>query len=234
MYLYAALAFKIWMAVDCVQRGGERFWLWIIIIAPFGDWVYFFAVKVHDFRGRFTFRPRGKGLEELRRQYRSTPSLQNRLALAEALAAAGEQREAGEQYRGVLEQDPQSPPARLGLARALRDEAEFEAALGEYQLVLEADPKYGDYAAALEHAELCWDVGERERAVALLEGLAASSRRMDHQIALAQHLVDAGTSERARAILGAALESHEDSPDYVKRRDRAAASEARRMLRELR
>jgi hypothetical protein len=234
MYLYAALAFKVWMAVDCVQRGAERYWLWIVIVVPFGDWVYFFAVKAQDFRGLLSFKPRRRELDQLRRQFRSTPSQQNALALADALAEAGEQREAAEQYRGVLAQDPASKAARLGLARALRDQTDFEKALAEYQSLLELDAKYADHAAALEHAELCWDMGDRQQAIARLEALAGSSRRMDHQIALAEHLVDAGLAARAKAVLSSALDAHEDSPDYVKRRHRVAAREAQRLLRELR
>ena len=41
-------AFSLWMLVDAVQRGLGAKWGWIIMI-PFGEFAYFFAVKIHDF-----------------------------------------------------------------------------------------------------------------------------------------------------------------------------------------
>jgi len=234
MYMFVVIAFKIWMAVDCVQRGAERFWIWVIIFIPFGDWVYFFAVKAQDYRGHLAFGSSAPSLDELRRRYRTTPSQQNALELADALAAADEPRDAAEQYRAVLARDADSRQARLGLARALRDQGELDLAVREYACLLAADPKYADHAAALEHAELCWDVGERERALEQLASLAATSQRIDHQLAFAQHLTETGARERAGDVLDAALEAYEDSPDYVKRRDRVSAKEARRLLGTLR
>jgi len=60
------------------------------------------------------------------------------------------------------------------------------------------------------------------------------SQRIDHQLAFAQHLTETGARERAGDVLDAALEAYEDSPDYVKRRDRVSAKEARRLLGTLR
>jgi len=48
--LILSYAFSIWMLVDAYQRRAEHYW-YLIIFFPFGEWVYFFLVKVHDFRG---------------------------------------------------------------------------------------------------------------------------------------------------------------------------------------
>ena len=48
--LLLATAFTIWMLVDAIQRSAEFYWYLIIIFVPFGTWVYFFMVKMHDFQ----------------------------------------------------------------------------------------------------------------------------------------------------------------------------------------
>ena len=32
-----AIAFKLWMLVDAVQRRPHHYWFWIILLVPFGD-----------------------------------------------------------------------------------------------------------------------------------------------------------------------------------------------------
>lgn len=234
MYLYyAALAFKIWMAVDCVRRGAEGYWIWVVLLLPFGDWVYFFAVKVHDFRGRFSFDERPKSLDELRRRYQTTPSELNRLSYAEALARSGDHAEAATHFAEIVQRNPAALQARLGLARALRERGEHAGAAEHYHELLERNPRYDDYRAALEYAELCWESNRREEALELLEELARASGRLNHRMALAHYTNLDGSRERAVQILRHALEQHDDSPQFVRRRDRQLSGEARRMLKEL-
>ena len=48
--LLLSYAFSVWMLVDAFKRGAEHYW-YLIIFFPFGEWVYFFLVKIHDFEG---------------------------------------------------------------------------------------------------------------------------------------------------------------------------------------
>jgi hypothetical protein len=52
--LILSYAFSVWMLVDAYQRRAEHYW-YLIIFFPFGEWIYFFLVKVHDFRGGLFF-----------------------------------------------------------------------------------------------------------------------------------------------------------------------------------
>ena len=47
--LVLSYAFSIWMVVDAFNRGSQGWWI-VIIFLPFGEIVYFFVVKIHDFR----------------------------------------------------------------------------------------------------------------------------------------------------------------------------------------
>ena len=46
----AQTAFMVWMLVDAGRRRADYYWFWIILTGV-GAWAYFFAVKMHDFRG---------------------------------------------------------------------------------------------------------------------------------------------------------------------------------------
>ena len=41
-------AFSIWMIVDAYQRGAQGWWI-VIILVPFGEFIYFVMVKMQDF-----------------------------------------------------------------------------------------------------------------------------------------------------------------------------------------
>ncbi len=48
--LLFSYAFSVWMLVDAHKRGAQHYW-YLIIFFPFGEWVYFFLIKIHDFKG---------------------------------------------------------------------------------------------------------------------------------------------------------------------------------------
>src|SRR5438094_871058 len=82
----------IWMAVDASRRGADPVWFWIILfMQPIGAWVYFFAFKLRDLHrpriGRVAHHVgrRRLSLDELRYHAERTPTVTNRLALAERL-----------------------------------------------------------------------------------------------------------------------------------------------------
>ncbi len=52
VFLVFSYAFSIWMLVDASKRGARHWWM-IIILVPFGEFIYFFTVKIKDFKGVF-------------------------------------------------------------------------------------------------------------------------------------------------------------------------------------
>ncbi len=59
VFLVFSYAFSIWMLIDAVKRGARHWWM-IIILVPFGEFIYFFMVKIKDFKGAFQKRKAGK------------------------------------------------------------------------------------------------------------------------------------------------------------------------------
>jgi hypothetical protein len=59
VFLVLSYAFSAWMLIDAIKRGARHWWM-IIILVPFGEFIYFFAVKIKDFEGLFKKWKRGK------------------------------------------------------------------------------------------------------------------------------------------------------------------------------
>ena len=236
VYLYyIGIAFSIWMIVDAVRRRAEFYWFLIIIFLPFGSLLYFALVKLKDYDlGRLTRRlpagGAGKDIAKLESAVTETPSVANKLALADALEERKRYTEATPLYREVLARDDEDKQALHGLARCLLDSGEPVEAAEHYEKLLLQDRAYRDYSAALEYAEALWQSGRADDTIDLMTGLVGVSPYINHRLALAHYLSLHGRPERAREVLHEALEDYDKSPQFVKRRDRDFARRAKKML----
>ena len=236
LYLLQA-AFTIWMLVDAVQRRPIVYW-YVIIFLPFGPLVYFFAFKIHDYdlawlRRVMRTEPPSPSIAELRERLRQSPSLQNRMRLANGLHDAREYAEAAEIFEAILESRADEPDALYGLGRCRMELGEPEAAVELLSKLTAKNRAYRDYAACLELAEALAKAGRDDDAIELLEGVARSSPRPQHGVALARHLIAAARIERAQEVLREAVADHERSPAAIQRRDRDAAREAAALLKSI-
>ena len=237
MLYYLFAAFYIWMIVDAVRRRAEFWWYLIIIFVPFGPLIYFFVVKVPDRRGggggiaRLTRRE--PSLDDLRYRAGETPSVVNKLALADALLARSEYQESASIYQDVLSHDRENKEALYGHSLSLMGMQRHAEAADELHELMELDNSYRDYAAALDYGEALWQSGEHEDAVDLLTGLVGVDGRINHRIALAHYLGLSGQKDGAREQLKTALDDYQHQPAFVKRRDAGWASQAEKMLRDL-
>src|SRR5262249_6237058 len=131
------VAMTVWMLVDASRRGVEFYWYWLIIGAqPFGPWAYFFVYKVKDFHGggagfrdvSGTASPGGRGglfhrrpsMHEVRYGAEQSPTLANRLELAERQVELGEFAEAVPHLEAMLKHEPGHAGAHYLLAQAHR------------------------------------------------------------------------------------------------------------------
>jgi hypothetical protein len=208
----------------------------IILFVPLGALVYFYVVKLADGRSA----PLGlanapqASLDQLRRQARETPSFKNRFALAEALEERQEYAEASQIYRGLLAEQGTDKQVLHGLARCLLGLDRPRDACEPLSELMEIDSTFRDYTAALDYAEALWQSGQHEDAIGLLRGLVSVVPRINHRVALAHYLSLREGPEPAREQIELALTEYEDSPDFIKRRDRNWAGRARDMLGKLR
>lgn len=136
------LIFSIALCVHVVRTGRELFWLWIILfgLPPIGGIVYFVAVLLPSIMGGPTVRKAGAAARETldpTRDYRrarealeQTPTVNNRMRLAEAAGALGRWDEAEAQYRTAAQGVHAEDTALMeGLARALVELGRYADAL---------------------------------------------------------------------------------------------------------
>lgn len=228
-------AFTIWMLVDAVRRGSPFYW-YIIIMFPFGEWVYFFAVKIHDpqFK-KFTsnlFTKRA-GLKQLRYNAQMTPSVQNKLLLAQALHDHRDYSEAITLFEEILQRDKAYKEALYGLAQCRIQRGEKDLAIKAFGRLADLDITFADYSASIELATLLWRSGEKQASMELLEKIVTKSMRMSHMIDLAKCYSLLDRKEDARDLLQQALEDYENSPTYVKRNDQKFVKVAKSLLSKL-
>jgi hypothetical protein len=204
-------------------------------MVPFGEWVYFFMVKVHDpeFRAlwhRFFSRP--PRVKKLRYQVKSSPGVQNRLALARGLHDEGEYAEAAEILRKILKGDPNSKEALHVLAICLEELDDQDGAIGILEKLASLDLVYADYEPARSLARLYGTQQRQEERLALLRTLVAKSPRLGHTVELATCLIETDQRQEAKAVLGQAPGDFDNAPGYVRRKDRPDAKAARSLWRE--
>jgi hypothetical protein len=223
------------MLIDAVRRRAELPWLLLLIfLGPLSSIVYFFAVKIHDYNlSRFRLGTRPRSLSDLRYRALETPSIANKVTLADALEASEQYGEALDVYQDALRADPTNKEALHGSARALLGLNKPAEAAESLAKLLELDNSFRDYGAALDYAEALWQNSQREDAIELLTGLVGVSSRMNHRLALAHYMARAGREGPARDQLELALRDYEHAPAFIKNRDKKWAQRAQQMLAEL-
>jgi hypothetical protein len=230
--------FSLWMIVDAMQRGAARYW-YPVIFLPGGPFVYFFMVKIHDhqFRGlRQIFAGWSKPkvtLEYLRHAVAETPSLANKLALAQGLFDAALYEEALHGFEQVLVSDGENKDALYGGALCHLESKNYLGAIDALEQLIDLKPSYREYAAYPRLAYALQRLDQPDAALTLLADLVRKAPRVAHRVLYARHLRDADDHARAREQIERALLDHEHAPRFQRRHDAAAVRSARALLAEL-
>jgi hypothetical protein len=229
-------AFQLWMLVDAVRRRPQYYWYFVIMM-PFGAWVYFFVVKIHDsdmaWLKRMVGFDRPPSVKELRYRLKTTPSFANRLALADTLVDAGEYVEAKALYAECVRTHANALEALHGLGYCELKTGEYEAATVHLAQIVDRDFAFREYEAAMNLAEAFEREGHDEEALDVHVRVARASPRLSNEVALARMQVKLGKIDVAKAGLERALEDYEHAPRFVRKRDRAALDDAKKLWDEI-
>lgn len=233
--VYLLIAFKIWMLLDAFRRRVHVLWF-VIVLAPFGDIVYFFAIKLRDFQAR-SAKPvpgeRERALISLEQAASETPSFTNRVRLAWALLEDGHPKRASGFFEQAERTHRGDKEALFGLGLAQLEAGESEASVSTLTPLIERCLDYEQFAAALALAEALYRSGCKQSTIALLREVSERSRRLEHRLVLARYQLRGDDKAEARDTLQAALGEFDHQPEPVRMRNGAAATEARRLLRML-
>jgi hypothetical protein len=234
---YLLIAFKIWMLLDAIRRRIHVLW-YVVVLVPFGDIVYFCAIKLRDFQARSSPQPsataaREHALRALEQAASDTPSFDNRSRLAWALLEGGDPARARVQFELALASHRTDKEACLGLGLAELEAGDARAAVATLTPLVERALDYEQYTAALALAEALYRAGEKQLTIELLRNVCSDSRRVEHRLTLARYHLRGNHKVEARDTLQEALGEFESLPERLRPHNGAAATEARRLLRTL-
>lgn len=147
LYLILAYVPSLLCGVHAVRSGQNTFWLWILVIAPgLGPLIYFFAVLLPEWLGGRTARTVGRAARaalDPERDYRNakaalddTPTIGNRMKLAQAAEALGRWEEAEREWaQSAQGQWAEDPTILRGHANALLELGRWQEALTRLEQV---------------------------------------------------------------------------------------------------
>jgi hypothetical protein len=228
----------IWMLVDAYHRGVEQWWLWVIFFfQPLGPWVYFFAVKVRDFRTPRLGMPMSSGrrrlsLAQLRYHAERSPTQVNRLALAERLMEKGDHREAIPLLEAILKTEQAYCPALHALALCHLACNEPAQAVPALRRIIEHDRRWSDYRAWRTLIDAYDALDQAEQALQTTRELAKMVPTLESTCLLARRLLDLYYKNEAAEVLDQALTDYEYSPLKARFRNWRWARQARLLLKE--
>jgi hypothetical protein len=233
------IAFTIWMMVDAYKQGVEQFWFWIILFfQPIGVWAYFFAVKLRTLRlPRLSSRSAGgwerkMSLEELRYRVDRTPTVANRLALAERLMDRDMHEDAIVHLEAILQVEPGYCAALHALALCRLATGEPTHAVHALDRLLQRDRRWSHYRAWRTLIDAHLARREKGDALQACRELEKQVPTLENKCMLATHLIDNGLKREAVDVLDQALEDHHYAPWGTRFRNWRCAREARRLLAE--
>jgi len=231
--LFLQSAFSVWMLVDAYKRGAVFYW-YAIILFPFGEWIYFFTVKIHDpefQRLISSVFAKKVGIKQLRYNVELSSSFENKRRLAEALLEERQFEEAGRLFQELNQTDKKHKEVIYGMALCSKEQGQLDEAGRLLEHLIEENVKFLNYEPYVQLCKIYARQGKQPEVVALFEKLIRKSERVDHRLEYAKYLLALGEKEKARAIYEVAVNDYKHSTGYVKRQYRIDYRKARRLFR---
>ncbi|HVV34718.1 MAG TPA: tetratricopeptide repeat protein [Vitreimonas sp.] len=201
--------------IHAVRTGQQMYWLWILVIAPLlGPLIYFFAVLVPEFAGGRTARGVSRAATQVldpERDYRAaqralddTPTVGNRMRVAQAAEALGRWPEAEAQWAQCIASGwTEDSTVLMGHARALMELGRYEEALQRLEQLKKLGREGETPQAMLEFARAYEGLGRNAEADAAYRAcvdrvpgleaggryvafLAKTNRKADAELGLAE------------------------------------------------
>jgi tetratricopeptide (TPR) repeat protein len=141
--------------------------------------------------------------------------------------------EAAEEYTKILDSYPQETDALLYLSFCCIALNQKEEALNVLERLMAVNPSYLDCIGWRTYIRLQKETGRLQESLASLRDLARRHPRAEHQLLLAESLIEADEAIAARGILTTIIEYDAHAPAFSRRANRTFISRARRLLSDL-
>jgi hypothetical protein len=227
--------FSLAMVVHAIKRGMETYW-YLIIMVPFGEWAYFFAVYLPSRKtgiaGQIQERltTRRTSVRDLELEFQAAPTHRNQRALAEAYYDRREYRQAKPLFKQIVNKAPGDMDARYGYSACLAQTGGVAEAAEQLEAIVDSDPSAFDFRALEDLAEAYGNLERSDDAIALLRDAAQRTSRMAPRVHLAELLLKIDRAGEAQEVLTHALHDHKMAPAYVRKQDGRHARHATKLL----
>jgi len=232
-FLFQLLAILHW-----AKRGGDRFWIWIIIFGgAVGSIAYFLIAGMPDWdelKRSFTGPARRRRIAVLRAMIRDNPSAGNYEQLGELLVQQKKWGEARDAFDRAIRSRSDLLDTFYWRGVCALEVGDDVAAIADLQHVVKTDPKYDYSRAQCLLARSLARGGRTEEAAAAFDRLVESSTAAESLVSAAEFYAAHGRQAAALELIETILSRRETMPSYQKRRDRAWLRAAKRLARRLR
>jgi hypothetical protein len=234
LYFILPLAIQVICVIHVIRTGRDRSWIWAIVFLPLiGCIVYAIIELIPDVFSRRRTRqlaagvsrvlnPGGK-ISRLQAELDFSPTVENRMALAEAWEEAGDNGKAAELWEKCLEgihADDVHIMGRLG--RALHGCGQNVRARQWYEKIRARRGGFVEDRDTLYYAEVLEAMEENAKAEEMYRSAAAGP--------LASFLRRKGRVEEADRVVSTLLTAFDHLPPYARRAERRWADAARREM----
>ncbi len=231
--------FTLWMLIDAYNSHVENYWYFVILfLFPLGAVLYFLAVKMRA--GSWLARPpraaplfdRRMSLDELRHRVQRSPTVANRLHLADRLMDKKEFAEAVPHLEGILAVEPHYCQALYSLAECRLGMEQTDQAIELLKRLLDKEPRWSNYKAWQTLVEAYESKSEPALALDACRKLERYMPTLQTKCLLAEHLLANRLNAEAVKLLDDALEDHRFASFGKKLRDWSWSRRATALLRE--
>lgn len=224
--------FAILFAIHAVRNGHDRYWLFVLFMFPvLGSLVYAGAVWLPGLRHDRTARRLARGLRdrldpgrelrEAEEAFMHSATVDNRLRLADALAAAGRAGDAVGVYHDALKGlHADDPGIQVRLAAAQFDSGDAAGAARTLEALIAVHPDFRSPDGHLTYARALAAAGERDKARIEFDALARYYAGLEARARYAEILQGWGEADAARQLAANALRDERRMPAYARRANR--------------
>ncbi len=238
-----ALAFMVWMCLDCIQRKEHFVWIIIMVVLfPIGAVVYYFAVKAKAGQAGGAkpvkiFAPPSAPkeveteetlqLKELIGKYKKAYHYEK---LGQAYLDQKKYQLAIPQFEEAVKKDPEMNEARYGLAKSHHALGNYEEAAAILEELVAIDKKY-DYGNAIFGLAECYRLaGQDDKALEKYREVINSFAFFKAYYHYGRLLDKLGKKQEAIAQMKSLIGSSKDLPEYKLEKERYWIEEAYKFL----
>jgi hypothetical protein len=227
------LILRVVAIIHFVRRRPDGYWLWVILIIPFGSLIYIVVEVIPDLgllRDTFQGFPRRKRIRLLEALITQNPSAGNLEELADLYMDEGNFKRARDFYDRAIASRSSSDDAYYRRGITAIELGDFPAAIPDLEYVTARNHKYDSYRAIALLAHAYANTGQPEKAEEYFHEATTISTRSETYLNYASFLVSQNRAVEARDWAQKVLQKKPTMPSYLRRRERPNFRKANALL----